>query len=88
VGRPNSNSKRGECSGRMYRCIVYVLRKKIPLIPVGLILIYIMSVVLSQHTLTPLDTPLRFGMKCSRLNFLILRILHVFLNTSLIKLVP
>ena len=41
-----------------------------PLIPAGLILVHIMSEVLSQHTMVPLNTPLRFGMNRGRLNFL------------------
>jgi len=57
----------------MYGGIVHVGCKRNPLIPFGLVLLYIMSEVLSQHTMAPLNTPLRFGVKRSRLNFLKLK---------------
>jgi len=47
-----------------------VCREMNPIIPVGLILVYIINEVLSQHMMASLITPLRFGMKLSRLNFL------------------
>ena len=54
----------------MYGGIVHVGRERNPLIPVGLILIYIMYEVLSQHTMAPLNTPLRLRTERSRLYFL------------------
>jgi hypothetical protein len=65
--------KEAKSSGGMYHGIVRVGRERNPLIPVGLILVYIMSQVLSQHTMDPLNTPLRFRMKHSKLNFLDLK---------------
>ena len=62
--------KGGKPFGGMYGGILHVGCERNPLIPVGLIVVYIMSEVLSQHTMAPLNTPLRFGMKRSRLNFL------------------
>jgi hypothetical protein len=52
---PNSNSK-GVNQWRNVR--VHAGRERNLLIPVGLILIYIMSQVLGQHTMVPLNTPL------------------------------
>jgi hypothetical protein len=50
---------------------VYLVGRKMnPIIPVGLILVYIINEVLRQHMMATLITPLRFGMKLSRLNFL------------------
>ena len=63
-------TQRGKSSGGMYRGVLHVGRERNPLIPVGLILVYIASQVLSQHTKSPLNTPLQFGMKRCRLNFL------------------
>ena len=70
TGTSEQQLKGGESSGGMYGGIVHVGCKRNPLMPVGLVLVYIMSEVLGQHTMAPLNTPLRFGMKRSRLNFL------------------
>ena len=73
-GRPNSNSKRvNKPSSGVFGGTVRVGCERNPLIPVGLVLVYIMSEVLSQHTMAPLNIPLRFGMKRCRLNFLVLK---------------
>ena len=57
----------------MYHDIVHVGRERNPLIPVGLILIYIMSEILSQHTMAPLNTALRLRTERSKLYFLDLK---------------
>ena len=62
--------KWGEPSGGMYGGIVHGRCQRNPLFPVGLVLVYIMSELVSKHTMAPLNTPLRFGMKRSGLSFL------------------
>jgi len=57
----------------MYDGILHVSCKRNPLIPVCLVLVYIMCEALSQHTVAPVNTSLRFRMKRRRLNFLNLK---------------
>ena len=63
----------GKPTSRMYGGIIHVGCERNPLIPLHLILVDIISEVLSQHTMAPLSTPLRFRTKRSRLNFLDLK---------------
>ena len=66
-GHPNSNSKGvnpvAECSVVLYTC-----HERDTPVPVGLILAHVVSEVLSQHTVTPLNTSLRFWMERGGLN--------------------